>query len=261
MKILCIGDVCGHTGCEVVEEHLRKIKNENKIDLCIVNGENSADGNGILPKSALRLFDAGADVITGGNHTLQRREIYDELDSNPYLLRPANYPESTFGKGYCVVDFGKYHVAVVNISGLVYLDSLDSPFSTADRIIEKLHGDGIKNIIVDFHAEVTSEKRAFGFYLDGRVSAVYGTHTHIPTADADVLPNGTGYITDIGMCGSKHSVLGVKKEIIVSRFVTKIPERFVIEDEPPFIINGCIFEIDENTGKCLNAELLTKEFN
>lgn len=259
MKILCVGDVCGSVGCETVKKLLPKIKRKHNVDLTIINGENSADGNGILPKSADSLFSSGADVITGGNHSFRRREIFDELEENPFLLRPANYPENIAGKGVCIIDFGRFRVAVINISGQVYLDSLNCPFKTADNIISELNKQNIKNIIIDFHAEATSEKRAFGFYLDGKVSAVFGTHTHIQTADNQILPGGTGYITDIGMTGPKNSVLGVKKEIIIEKFINKVCDKFSIETDSPMMLNGCIFEIDEKTGKCLNTELINEE--
>lgn len=256
MKVLCLGDVCGNAGCAAVQKALPEIKRKYKIDLTIVNGENSAEGNGILPKNASVLFSAGTDVITGGNHSLRRREIFDELEENPSLLRPANYPDSVPGKGVTVIDMGKTSVAVVNISGVVFLDNLNDPFRTFDKIYNSLAEKGIKNIIVDFHAEATSEKRAFGFYADGRATAVFGTHTHVLTADNQVLPNGTGYVTDIGMCGPKNSVLGVKKEIVISRFLDKISDRFIIETEPPMMINGCVFTVDELTGKCVNTEII-----
>lgn len=259
MKILCVGDVCGTVGCETVQKLLPEIKRQNKIDLTIINGENSADGNGILPKSAELLFASGADVITGGNHSFRRKEIFDSFEENPFLLRPANYPTGIAGKGVCTVDFGKVRVAVINLSGQVYLEALECPFKTADKIITELKAKGIKNIIVDFHAEATSEKRAIGFFLDGKVSAVFGTHTHVQTADNQVLNGGTGYITDIGMTGPKNSVLGVKKEIIIDKFINKICDKFVIETNSPMMLNGCIFEIDELTGICKNTQLINIE--
>ena len=249
MNILCIGDVCGHVGCEHLSRVLPIIKRDQKVDFIIANGENSADGNGILPHSASLLFDAGIDVITGGNHTFRRREIFDSLEENPRLLRPANMPSTAYGKGYGIYDCGRFSVGVINLLGTTYMESLDCPFREADRIINLLKAEGVKTIIVDFHAEATSEKRALGFYLDGKVSAVFGTHTHVPTADEQILPCGTGYITDIGMTGPVQSVLGVKPEIVISKFMDRMPVRFALADGECKLC-GVLFTIDEKTGFC-----------
>ena len=253
MKVLAIGDVYGKSGCEFLLKKLPTIKKEYQIDLVIANGEYSAEGNGILPGSAELLFSAGVDVITGGNHSLRRREIYPMLDENSFLLRPANYPNTVPGKGLTIVDLGYTSVAVINILGVVYLESMNCPFETADKLIEIVKKTGIKIIIVDFHAEATSEKRAMGFYLDGKVSCLFGTHTHIQTADEQILPNGTGYITDIGMTGVKNSVLGVDKDIIIKKLKDKMPMKFynAIGDCE---LNGCIFDIDKNTGKTVSVK-------
>ncbi len=252
MRILTVGDVCGKSGCEFLLKKLPSIKKQYSIDLTIVNGENSAEGNGILPSSAELIFSAGADVITGGNHSVRRREIFETLEENPFIIRPANLPSSLPGKGITIVDLGYSQVAVINILGVVYTESMNCPFETADNLIDKAKKLGIKNIIVDFHAEATSEKRALGFYLDGRVSCVFGTHTHVQTADEQILPKGTGYITDIGMTGVKQSVLGVDKDIIIQKLKDKLPVKFhnaVGENE----LNGCIFEIDNSTGLTLSV--------
>ncbi len=249
MKILCIGDVCGKSGCEAAGVLLPKIKLAEGVDLTIVNGENSADGNGILPSSANMLFSAGADVITGGNHTIRRREIYEILENNERMLRPANLPSSTPGRGYTVIDMGYTSVAVVNILGVIFMENMACPFNTADQILQNLKNDGIKNIIVDFHAEATSEKRALGFYLDGRVSALFGTHTHVRTADGQILPQGSGYITDIGMTGAIQSVLGVEPQLSIQRLRDKMPVHFK-NAGAPFMLCGCIFDIDHRTGLC-----------
>ncbi|MBQ5901251.1 MAG: TIGR00282 family metallophosphoesterase, partial [Clostridia bacterium] len=230
MNILCIGDVCGNIGCEHLRRVLPAIKRENQVDFIIVNGENSADGNGILPHSAALLFDAGVDVITGGNHTFRRREIFDTLEENPRLLRPSNMPKTAFGKGYGIYDYGRFSVGVINLLGTTYMESMDCPFREADRILDIMQTEGVKIIIVDFHAEATSEKRALGFYLDGKVSALFGTHTHVQTADEQILPRGTGYITDVGMTGPVQSVLGVKPEIVISKFMDRMPVRFALSD-------------------------------
>ncbi len=254
MKILCIGDVVGRPGTDTLKVLLPRVKSQHKIDLCIVNGENSADQNGITVHSAEEIFSAGADVITGGNHTLRHREIFDMLESNPFLLRPANFPSTVHGTGYCRVDMGRTSVGVINICGVVYMEALDNPFFCADRMIERAKADGCNIIILDFHAEATSEKRAFGFYVDGQVSALFGTHTHIQTADEQILPCGTGYITDVGMTGPYDSVLGVRKEIIINRMKNKISERFQNERNGKMCLNGVIFDIDEKSGKTLSVE-------
>lgn len=249
MNILCIGDVCGNVGCEHLSRVLPTIKRQEKIDFIIANGENSADGNGILPHSASLLFDAGIDVITGGNHTFRRREIFDQLDENRRLLRPANMPVSAFGVGYGIYDCGRYFVGVINLLGTTYMESMDCPFREADKIIDIMKSRGVKIIVVDFHAEATSEKRALGFYLDGRVSALFGTHTHVQTADEQILPRGTGYITDLGMTGPVQSVLGVKPDIVISKFMDRLPVRFELAGGE-CTLSGVVFSVDEKTGAC-----------
>lgn len=255
MRILAVGDVCGSIGCEAVRRWLPALKKEKRIDMVIINGENSADGNGITPYSADFLFACGADVITGGNHSLRRKEVYDYLDENDFVLRPQNLSEAENGKGYCLVDMGKCLVAVINLSGKIFLEryKTDCPFETADRLIEKAREDGANIIIADFHAEATSEKRALGLYLDGKASAVFGTHTHVQTADEQILRNGTGYITDLGMTGPGDSVLGVKKEIIINRLKNNDMSKFELADGE-CILNGCIFEIDTKSGKTTAIE-------
>lgn len=258
MRILAIGDVCGSIGCNTVRRLLPKLKKELNIDFTVINGENSADGNGITPGSAEMLFSFGADVITGGNHSLRRKEICSMMEENYFLLRPDNLPSELSGSGYCLVDCGYTKVAVINLSGTVYLDSTgaSSPFEKADALIEHAKNDGAKIILVDFHAEATSEKRALGIYLDGKVSALWGTHTHVQTNDAQILPGGTGYVTDLGMTGPIQSVLGVKSSIIISRFKDKnTSEKFVLADGE-CMLNGCVFDIDKNTGRCSLAELI-----
>ena len=253
MNILCVGDVCGHIGCEYLGSVLPALKRREGVDFTIINGENSADGNGILPHSAKALFDAGADVITGGNHTFRRREVFDMLDSCCGLLRPANMPDSTPGKGYDIFDCGRTNVAVINLLGTTYMESLDCPFKSAEKIVAELKSDGAKIIIIDFHAEATSEKRALGFFLDGQISALFGTHTHVQTADEQILPCGSGYITDLGMTGPIHSVLGVKPDIIVKKFTDKLPVRFELADGE-CELSGCIFTCDDRSGKCLSVK-------
>lgn len=254
MNILVLGDVVSDSGCEFLLSRLPSLKKLKGIDLCIANGENSAAGNGILPLSANRLFDSGVDVITTGNHVYRRREAYTFLDECDRVIRPANYSYSNPGKGYCIVDMGRCRVCVINLAGNYGLDGADNAFDCVDELLKE-ECKNEKIIIVDFHAEATSEKRAMGFFLDGRVSAVFGTHTHVQTADEQILPEGTGYITDVGMCGVIDSVLGVKKEIIVKKMRDNLPVRFDAASGE-CMINGCVFEIDEKTGKCLNVERL-----
>lgn len=255
MRLLCIGDVCGSNGCEKVKRVLPLLKREKQIDTVIINGENSADGNGITPESADMLFACGADVITGGNHSLRRKEIFPVLDSNEFILRPHNLPDAEYGSGYCLLDKGRYSVAVINLAGVIYLDRLgaSNPFYCADELVERAKRDGANVIVVDFHAEATSEKRALGLYLDGKVSVVYGTHTHIQTADDCVLPNGTGYITDLGMTGPKNSILGVKSEIIINRLKSGDMSKFELADGECGL-NACIFDIDLASGKTVLTE-------
>ncbi|MCI1966677.1 MAG: TIGR00282 family metallophosphoesterase [Oscillospiraceae bacterium] len=250
MNILAIGDVVGSIGCNFLRRHLPTVKKLKGIDLVIANGENSADGNGLTPTSARHLFDSGVDVITTGNHSFRRRESYDFYDSCPALLRPANYPSFAPGKGYEVIDLGRIQIGVLNLIGVVYMESMESPFEAADRI---LSAGTPKITLVDFHAEATGEKRSFGYYLDGRVSAVFGTHTHVQTADDIILPNGTGYLSDLGMTGPIQSVLGVKPELVIRKMKTKMPVRFDTAAGDCHM-DGAVFSIDEQTGKTTSIE-------
>ncbi|TCL42789.1 MULTISPECIES: TIGR00282 family metallophosphoesterase [Oscillospiraceae] len=245
MRVMMIGDVVGRAGCERVRQYLPSFKRKEGIDFVIANGENSAEGNGILPHSAKELLDSGCDVLTTGNHALRRREIYDYLESTPCVIRPYNYDKGAPGGGMYFIDHPPFSVCVINLQGTVYLDGIRNPFDAVD---EALEGVRTPHIILDFHAEATSEKLCMGHYLDGRVSLVAGTHTHVPTADARILPGGTGYVTDLGMCGGRNSVLGVKKELALHRMRTHLPTRF--ENDPEdVVINAIVAEIDNNSGK------------
>ncbi len=251
MKVLCVGDVVGSIGCKHLCQVLPQIKRAHGVDVCIVNGENSADGNGILPQSAKAIFDAGADVITGGNHTFRRREIYEELERNAYLLRPANLPLGTPGRGMTVVDRGRYQVTVINLQGTAYLESLACPFDTLDRLLAQAGNP--RFCVVDFHAEATAEKKALAFYADGRVSALFGTHTHVATADEQLLPQGTGFITDVGMTGPILSCLGVRPELSIEKMRSKLPVRFMVADGP-CAMDAVLFTLDDRTGRCVAVE-------
>ncbi|NLL16800.1 MAG: TIGR00282 family metallophosphoesterase [Clostridiales bacterium] len=256
MNILAIGDVVGTQGCEFLRHHLPAIKRLKEIDICIANGENSAAGNGITPTSATHLLESGVDFITTGNHAFRRHEVYEYFNSDAPIIRPANYHHLTPGRGYDIIDKGRYSVAVINLAGTVYMEGADNPFDKADELLKELQG--IKTVIVDFHAEATAEKRAMGFYLDGRVTALFGTHTHVQTSDACILPKGTAYITDLGMTGPVDSVLGVEPALAIEKLRTGMPVRF----ENPAgrtAMNACIFTIDEKTGKALSVEAITIE--
>lgn len=253
MHILCVGDVVGKSGCEHLRRVLPAVKRQYAIDVCIVNGENAADGNGITPAAAVHILDSGADVITGGNHTFRRREFYERLEEEPYLLRPANYPVGAPGSGLFVVDRGRYQVTVINLMGVVYMEPLDSPFDTLDRLLEEAGRP--KFCVVDFHAEATAEKKALALYADGRISALFGTHTHVQTADEQILPNGTGFLTDVGMTGPVQSVLGVCPEQAIDKMRRKLPVRFATADGPSEM-QAVLFTLDDASGQTTAVERL-----
>ncbi|HAJ94904.1 MAG TPA: TIGR00282 family metallophosphoesterase [Actinobacteria bacterium] len=251
MKVLFLGDVIGKPGRNALRKKLDRLIRQNEADMVIANGENSSGGIGISIKTCKSLFEAGVDVVTTGNHIFKKREIYNFLDEEPNLLKPANYPPDTPGRGYNVYEIeklGGLKVAVINLCGRVFIDNLDCPFRTVDRILEHI-GEETPIIIVDIHAEVTSEKVAMGWFLNSRVSAVIGTHTHIQTADERILPGGiTAYITDAGMVGPRDSVIGVKKENIIEKFITCMPQKFTVSKNDVWI-NGVVIDIDEKSGK------------
>lgn len=252
MNILCIGDITGGVGCKFLRSKLPQLKRQKNIKLVIANGENSSDGNGITPSSARFLFDSGVDVITTGNHSFRRKEIYEYYESEQFLIRPANFPEGTTpGNGVCIVDMGKLQVCVINLIGTMLMESMDCPFKKADELLEKYKDCKIK--IIDFHAETTSEKQALAYYLDGKVSAVFGTHTHVQTADEMILPKGTGFITDVGMTGPIYSVLGVQPDIVIKKLKEKLPVRFDLADNP-CKMDCILFETDDKTGNTIRVE-------
>jgi metallophosphoesterase (TIGR00282 family) len=251
MRLLFLGDVVGQGGCEFLMKKLPDYKRKNNIDVCIANGENSAQGNGVTPKSCDMVFSSGVDFITLGNHTYKRPEIMEYLDKNVPVIRPYNFPKGAPGKGVGIIDKGRFRVAVINMQGTVYSDPLGNPFWEIDKALEET--DGCKTIIVDFHAEATAEKRAMGFYLDGKVTALVGTHTHVQTADEQILPNGTAYITDLGMCGPVQSVLGIEPELTIRKFKSNLPVRFE-NAKGEYSLDGCLIDIDEKTGKANSIE-------
>jgi len=248
MKVLFLGDIVGRPGRTIVRERLPGVRSAEKIDLVIANGENAASGSGLTPRITDELFDSGIDVMTSGDHIWKKKDIYDYLKVSKKLIRPANYPGGVIGNGSTVVETGSGEkVAVINLLGRVFMDAIDCPFI---RVKEEINGlsEVTPNIIVDIHAEATSEKVAMGWYLDGVVSAVLGTHTHIQTADEQILPKGTAYITDCGMTGPYDSVIGRKKELIIEHFVTQMPIRFEMASGD-VEMHGVVIDINGDTGK------------
>lgn len=252
MKILAVGDIVGSAGVNELKLRLKEIKEKESIDFTIVNGENSAEGMGITEKNFNDIISQGVDVVTMGNHTWGKKDIFKFID-NPKIIRPANYPEGVVGKGYNIYECKGKKIAVINIMGRVDINILtENPFLKAKKIIEKIQNQ-VDMIFIDFHAEATAEKIALGYYLDGKVTAIFGTHTHVQTADEKILPNGTGYITDIGMTGPKYSVIGMDIKASIKRFETTLPERYRIADGK-CIFNGVIFDVDDNTLKVKNIK-------
>jgi 2',3'-cyclic-nucleotide 2'-phosphodiesterase len=240
MKLLFIGDVVGSPGRQVLEAALPALREQHSPDWIVVNGENSAGGLGVTAKTAREFFDMGADAITLGNHAYRHRDVYPYLDEEPRIVRPANYVKSNPGRGYTVVEKDGARLGVVNLSGTVFMKAARSPFSEIDSVLEGLDG-RVDHVLVDFHAEATSEKVAMGWHVDGRVTACVGTHTHVPTADARVLPGGTAYVSDVGMTGARNSVIGVRTEQALESFRTQMPVRFDTADESPWV-NAVLIE-------------------
>lgn len=256
MRVLFIGDLVGKPGRWIVSQLLRDFKKERNIDYTICNVENAAGGFGVTREMAKKIFSYGVDVETTGNHVWDREEIRDMLDNNPRVLRPGNFPSGTPGSGMFVdkLPDGRL-IATINLQGRVYMKPIDCPFKTADGELAIL-GHGANIVFVDFHAETTSEKQALGYYLDGRVSAVIGTHTHIQTADECVLPRGTAYITDAGMTGPFDSIIGMKHEAAIKRFLTGMPYKFSVASGD-IRMQGVIVEVDDQTGKAISIERFT----
>ena len=248
LRVLMLGDLIGSPGRALAQRLLRPLQRQYAVDLTIANGENSAAGRGITIATAEDMVAAGVDAITTGNHVWRQRDIVNGLQGRLPLVRPLNYPAGAPGQGWRTLAVGDARVTVVNVLGRTFMEPLDNPFTALDRLLAEPPGD-LGAVIVDFHAEATSEKRALGWYLDGRVAAVVGTHTHVPTADAQVLPKGTAYVTDVGMCGPRHSVIGMAIEPSVARFVTQRPTGYEVAQGGPLELNAVLIEVDRRTGR------------
>ncbi|KYD29511.1 TIGR00282 family metallophosphoesterase [Geobacillus sp. NFOSA3] len=252
MKFLFIGDVVGSPGRKMIEQYLPKLKEKHKPNIIVINGENAAGGKGITEKIYRTFLEQGAHVVTLGNHAWDQRDIFEFIDDAKSLIRPANFPEGVPGKGIVYVQVEQMEVAVINLQGRTFLPAIDCPFKKADELIEEATR-RTPMILIDFHAEATSEKQAMGWYLDGRVSAVVGTHTHVQTADARILPKGTAYITDVGMTGPYDGILGVDREAVLRKFLTSLPVRFEVK-EGRSQLNAVLIDIDEKTGRANKIE-------
>jgi 2',3'-cyclic-nucleotide 2'-phosphodiesterase len=254
MNVLMVGDVFGESGRAALTRLLPRLRQEHAVDFCVVNIENAAGGFGVTPPMARQVLEGGADVLTSGNHIWDKKEIVEYITKENLLLRPANYPAGTPGVGYVTIKAGPHRVAVLNLMGRVFMTPIDCPFRKADEIVPELRRE-TPIVLVDMHAEATSESVAMGWYLDGRVSAVIGTHRHVQTADERVLPGGTAYITDLGMTGPTDGVIGVDRDIILQRFLTQMPVRF----EPakgPVALHGVIIVVDPETGRASDIRRL-----
>jgi len=250
VKILFVGDISGRPGRMAAAHFLPLLTQELGVNMIIANGENAAGGIGLTAPVFEEILAAGVSIVTSGNHVWDKKEIFAFIDRADKLIRPANYPPGTPGRGYQTVDVNGTVVGVVNLSGRVYMPPVDCPFQTIDKILNEI-GERCDFVVVDFHAEASSEKMALGWYLDGRVAAVIGTHTHIQTADERILPGGTAYITDLGMVGPWNSVLGVDKDLVIKKFVTGLPAKFQLA-EGVVVFNAALVEVDELSGKALN---------
>jgi metallophosphoesterase (TIGR00282 family) len=249
MTLLFLGDIVGRPGRDLVRRHVRALAARHQADLIIANGENAAGGVGITRDNMLEILSAGVDVITTGNHVWDKRETLEFIDNEPRLLRPANYPDGTPGAGsYVAAAKNGVRVGVINVMGRVFMNAIDDPFRAADREIARVRADGAQVIFVDMHAETTSEKLALSYYVDGRVAAVIGTHTHVQTADERILPGGTACLTDAGMTGPHDGVIGMDKDAVIARFVTALPSRFETAPGDPRL-NGVLISVDASTGR------------
>jgi 2',3'-cyclic-nucleotide 2'-phosphodiesterase len=261
MNLLFIGDVVGSPGRDMVKEYVPKIKEKYRPNFTIINGENAAGGRGITEKIYREFLGSGAQAVTLGNHSWDNKEIFEFIDSAKNMVRPANFPEGTPGKGLAFFKVNDLEVAVINLQGRTFMPPLDCPFKKADELVE-IAQERTPFIFVDFHAEATSEKQAMGWYLDGRVSAVVGTHTHVQTADSRILPGGTGYLTDVGMTGPYDGILGMEREAVITKFLTSLPVRFEVPKAGRTQLSGVYMELDRKTGKSKKIErILINEDN
>lgn len=252
MKILAVGDVTSPRAAEALAQRLPEFKKQNGVDLAIVNGENAGFILGPTVEIARKMLFSGADVLSGGNHTLQNLSLHRLLEEDTRMLRPCNYPKGVPGRGYTIRRVRDRRVLVINALGRVHMEPpLDSPFTAIDRVLQKEEG-RYDLSVVDFHAEATGEKLAMARYLDGRVTVLFGTHTHVPTADDGVLPRGTGYVTDLGMCGGRDGVMGIDSDVILKRYLTGLPEKFA-PAEGPIVCDGVLFTVDDVSGKTLST--------
>ncbi|MBE3562548.1 MAG: TIGR00282 family metallophosphoesterase [Hydrogenibacillus schlegelii] len=243
MRVLFVGDVVGRPGRKMLALHLPRLIDAERPDFVVVNGENAAHGRGITRKIAADFFALGADVITLGNHAWDNKEAFDLLAEEPRVLRPLNYPPGTAGRGVAVVEKGARRLGVVSVLGRSFMQPLDDPFRALDAALEELAASGVRHVVVDVHAEATAEKEAIGWYVDGRASAVIGTHTHVQTADARLLPGGTAYLTDVGMTGPMDGVLGMRRDEVLARFLTGLPQRFDVLTEGPRELSYAVVDL------------------
>lgn len=255
MKLLFIGDIVGSIGREMLKETLPLLKQKYRPQLTIANGENAAHGRGITEAIYKELLASGVDILTMGNHTFDNREVFKFMEGATKLIRPANFPKSVPGVGYKIVNINQQKLAVVNLQGRVFMNPLDDPFEIGQQIVAECRRI-TPHIFVDFHAEATSEKQALGWFLDGKVSAVVGTHTHVQTNDARILPQGTAYLSDVGMTGAYDSILGMKKEPIIEKFISQLPARHDVVEEGRKLLSACYIELDDTTGKAKKIETI-----
>lgn len=252
MKILAIGDIVGTKSIEYLSEKLWKVREQLGVDVVIANGENATDIHGLSAPDARKIHDAGVDLITMGNHTYGRKDLCDVLSNECWIIRPANYPPLAPGAGYTILNVNGWRILCINVMGTALMESLACPFATVDRILQREEGNYDCSIL-DIHAEATSEKIALGRYLDGRVNVIFGTHTHVPTADEQILPHGSGYITDIGMTGPSNGVIGSCAEDVIEKFRTKMPVRFKVADGD-IVAHGALFELNTDTMRVVSVK-------
>lgn len=255
LRILFIGDIVGSMGRQTITTYLPKLKRKYRPQVTIANGENAAAGRGITEKIYKKLLQDGVDVVTLGNHTWDNRDIFEFIDDAKKMIRPANFPEGTPGKGLVYVKLNALEIAVINLQARSFMVDIDDPFRKAEELVTEAQ-ERTPFIFVDFHGETTSEKQAMGWFLDGHVSAVVGTHTHVQTNDARILPEGTAYLSDVGMTGPYDAILGMKKDPIIEKFRTALPKRFEVVEEGREILSACVIDLDDNTGKAKKIETI-----